>query len=156
VRWLTARGRARCQDRYHFQVSGRRVVLQLKGLGRRRPVAVVGSDAGAEEVVVGSDAYEDRNGERLVAPRSSHDPPLLKPSPHLIDEAFRGLVANPAAAALVGYSFTDIEAAHSAGVASIGYANEAGKRERMVQIHAGTAVISMAGLTQALRAYPRA
>jgi phosphoglycolate phosphatase len=102
-------------------------------------------------------AYLDRHGLsdgiRLVTARTSHDPALLKPSPHLINEAVRGLDADPAATTLVGDSFTDIEAAHSAGVASIGYANKPGKRERMTQLQAGAVITSMADLALSLRAH---
>lgn len=102
-------------------------------------------------------AYLDRHslsgGIRLVVARTSHDPALLKPSPHLINQAVRGLDADPAAAALVGDSFTDIEAAHHAGVASIGYANKPGKRERMAELRAGAVIISMADLALSLRAH---
>jgi HAD superfamily hydrolase (TIGR01662 family) len=101
-------------------------------------------------------AYLDRHdlsaGIRLVVARASHNPALLKPSPHLINEAVRGLDADPAAAVLVGDSFTDIEAAHRAYVASIGYANRPGKRERMSQLGAGAIITSMADLTLSLRA----
>jgi phosphoglycolate phosphatase len=103
-------------------------------------------------------AYLDRHGLsegiRLVVARTSHDPALLKPSPHLINEAIRGLDADPTATTLVGDSFTDIEAAHSAGVASIGYANRPGKRERMTELRAGAVITSMADLTLSLRAHP--
>ena len=58
-------------------------------------------------------AYLDRHGlgDRIgpVFARTSHDPALLKPSPHLIDKAVRALDADPAATALVGDSITDIE-----------------------------------------------
>jgi HAD superfamily hydrolase (TIGR01549 family) len=102
-------------------------------------------------------AYLDRHGlsdgVNLVIARTSHDPALLKPSPHLIDEAIRGLDASRASTVLVGDSYTDIEAAHSAGVASIGYANKPGKRERMAQLQAEAVIISMADLALALRAH---
>jgi phosphoglycolate phosphatase len=102
-------------------------------------------------------AYLDRHslsgGIRLVVARTSHNPALLKPSPHLINEAVRGLDADPAVTALVGDSLTDIEAAHSAGVASIGYANKPGKRERMTQLRTGAVITSMADLALSLRAY---
>ena len=97
-----------------------------------------------------------RGGIRLVVARTSHDPGLLKPSPHLINEAVRGLDADPSATALVGDSFTDIEAAHTAGVASIGYANKPGKRERMAELRAGAVMTSMADLALALRAHATA
>jgi phosphoglycolate phosphatase len=102
-------------------------------------------------------AYLDRHslsgGIHLVVARTSHDPALLKPSPHLINEAVRGLDADPGSAALVGDSFTDIEAAHSANVASIGYANKPGKQERMTQLQAGAVITSMADLALSLRAH---
>jgi HAD superfamily hydrolase (TIGR01549 family) len=102
-------------------------------------------------------AYLDRHdlidGIRLIVARTSHDPALLKPSPHLIDEAVRGLDADPIATTLVGDSFTDIEAAHSAGVSSIGYANRSGKRDRMAQLQAGVVIASMADLALAIRAW---
>jgi phosphoglycolate phosphatase len=103
-------------------------------------------------------AYLDRHdlsgGIRLVVARTSHDPALLKPSPHLIDEAVRGLDADLDATTLVGDSFTDIEAAHSAGVASIGYANKPGKHERMTELRPGAIITSMVDLALSLRAHP--
>jgi HAD superfamily hydrolase (TIGR01549 family) len=103
-------------------------------------------------------AYLDRHslsgGIRLVVARTSHDPALLKPSPHLIDKAVRDLDADPTESALVGDSFTDIEAAHRADVASIGYANRPGKLERMKQLQAGAVITSMADLALSLRAHP--
>ncbi len=102
-------------------------------------------------------AYLDRHslsgGIRLVIARTSHNPALLKPSPHLINEAVRGLDAQPAATTLVGDSLTDIEAAHGADVASIGYANKPGKREYMIQLRAGAVISSMADLALSLRAH---
>jgi phosphoglycolate phosphatase len=101
-------------------------------------------------------AYLDHHGLiggiALVVARTSHDPALLKPSPYLIDQAVRGLNADPAATALVGDSLTDIEAAHSAGIASIGYANQPGKRENMTQAQAEAVITSMADLALSLRA----
>jgi HAD superfamily hydrolase (TIGR01549 family) len=103
-------------------------------------------------------AYLERHGLsdgiRLVVARTSHDPALLKPNPHLINEAVRGLDADHAASVLVGDSLTDIKAAHSAGVASIGYANRPGKHEHMAQLHAGAVITSMADLALSLRAHP--
>jgi phosphoglycolate phosphatase len=102
-------------------------------------------------------AYLDRHdlsdGIDLIVARTSHDAALLKPSPHLINDAVNSLNADPAASALVGDSFTDIEAAHRAGVASIGYANRPGKRDRMTQLQAGAVITSMADLALSLRAH---
>ena len=92
-------------------------------------------------------------GVELVAARISRDPALLKPNPHLINEALRGLHADTAATVLVGDSFTDIEASHHAAVESIGYANKPGKRDRMAQLNAGAIISSMADLVLSMRAY---
>jgi phosphoglycolate phosphatase-like HAD superfamily hydrolase len=59
---------------------------------------------------------------------------------------------DPAAATLVGDSLTDIEAAQQPGVASIGYVNKPGKRERMTQLRAGAVITSMADLALSIRA----
>lgn len=102
-------------------------------------------------------AYLDRHGlgdgVALVVARTSHDPTLLKPSPHLINKAVRGLDADPTESTLVGDSLTDIEAAHDANVASIGYANKPGKLDRMTQLGAGAVITSMADLALSLRAH---
>jgi phosphoglycolate phosphatase-like HAD superfamily hydrolase len=68
-------------------------------------------------------------------------------------EAVRCLDAALAATAIVGDSFTDIEAAHRAGVASVGYANKPGKREGMTELDAGAVITSMADLALSLRAH---
>ena len=103
-------------------------------------------------------AYLERHGLndgiRLIVARTSYNPALLKPDPHLIDEAVRGLGAVPTESALVGDSLTDINAAHRAGVASIGYANKTGKFERMVELRAGAIITSMADLALSIRAHP--
>jgi HAD superfamily hydrolase (TIGR01549 family) len=92
-------------------------------------------------------AYLDRHGligsVALVVARTSHDPALLKPSPHLLETAVDKLSADPAACTLVGDSLTDIEAAERAGVASIGYANKPGKREAMTGINAAAVPASL-------------
>jgi phosphoglycolate phosphatase len=118
-----------------------------------RTVAVVSNNS-AQAV----NAYLDRHGLNegvgLVVARTSHDPALLKPSPHLLAIAVEKLAADPAACTLVGDSLTDIEAAHRAGIASIGYANKPGKRETMTGINAGAVIGSMSDLALSLRARP--
>jgi beta-phosphoglucomutase-like phosphatase (HAD superfamily) len=59
--------------------------------------------------------------------RTSPDPYLLKPSPHLIEQAVTANNSDPAACTLMGDSVTDIDAAREAGTHSIGYANKPGK-----------------------------
>ena len=118
-----------------------------------RTIAVVSNNS-SRSVSAYLDRHDLNGGVHLVAARVSHDPALLKPNPHLIVEAVRSLDADPASATLVGDSFTDIEAAHSAGVASIGYANQSGKRDRMRQLRAGAVINNMADLALSLRALP--
>jgi phosphoglycolate phosphatase len=117
-----------------------------------RTVAVVSNNS-AQAV----NAYLDRHGLSggiaLVVARTSHDPALLKPSPHLLEIAVEKLAADPAATAFVGDSLTDIEAARRAGIASIGYANKSGKQDRMTQLNAGAVITTMADLALSVRAH---
>ena len=88
----------------------------------------------------------------LVIARTSHDPALLKPSPHLITQAVEALDAEPGECTLVGDSVTDVQAARLAGVHSIGYANKPGKRERLSEAGAGAIINSLADLALRFRA----
>lgn len=128
------------------------VIASARESGRR--IAVVSNNSPRAVT-----AYLDRHGLGdvidLIAARTSPDPSLMKPNPHLINEAVQGLAATPATSALVGDSFTDIEAAHRAEVSSIGYANQPGKHARMAELGAGAIITSMADLTLSLRAHPK-
>lgn len=88
-----------------------------------------------------------------VIARTSHDPALLKPSPHLIEQALVILDADPKTCALLGDSTTDIEGARLANIASIGYANKPGKHERLTKAGAALVVASLANLVLSLRAH---
>jgi len=92
----------------------------------------------------------DRIG--LVIARTSANPALLKPSPHLITQAVDALNAESGECTLVGDSVTDIQAAHLARVQSIGYANEPGKHERFTAAGAGAVIYSLTDLALRLRA----
>jgi beta-phosphoglucomutase-like phosphatase (HAD superfamily) len=87
-----------------------------------------------------------------VVARTSHDPALLKPSPHLITQAVEALDTEPGECALVGDSVTDIQGARLASVQSIGYANKPGKRERLSEAGAGATINSLADLALKIRA----
>ena len=116
-----------------------------------RAVAVVSNNSErAVRTYLVRHGLDDRVGPLFA--RTSHDPALLKPSPHLIEKAVQALNADPAATALVGDSITDIEGARLAGVASIGYANKTGKYERMTAAQAGAVVTTLADLALRLRA----
>ncbi len=118
-----------------------------------RAVAVVSNNA--ERVVqlyLTRHGLDDRTGP--VFARTSHDPALLKPSPHLIDKTVQALNADPAAAAFVGDSITDIEGSRLADIDSIGYANKPGKYERMTAAGARAVITTLADLALRLRARP--
>jgi len=118
-----------------------------------RTAAVVSNNSErAVQTYLTRHGLDDRTG--LVFARTSHDPALLKPSPHLIEKAVHALNADPAATALVGDSITDIEGARLAGIDSIGYANKPGKRERMVAASAGAIIGTLAELALIVRARP--
>jgi phosphoglycolate phosphatase len=118
-----------------------------------RTVAVVSNNS-ARAVSAYLDRHGLSDGVALVVARTSHDPALLKPSPHLLEIAVEKLAADPAATAFVGDSLTDIEAAQRAGIASIGYANKPGKQDRMTQLNAGAVITTMSDLDLSLRVHP--
>ena len=116
-----------------------------------RTAAVVSNNSErAVQTYLTRHGLDDRIGP--VFARTSHDPALLKPSPHLIDEAVQVLNADPAATALVGDSITDIEGSRLAGIDSIGYANKPGKFDRMAAAGAGAVITTLAQLALTLRA----
>jgi HAD superfamily hydrolase (TIGR01509 family) len=78
-----------------------------------------------------------------IAARTSSDPTLMKPNPHLLEAALFDLDVPAAAAVFIGDSVTDVEAAIAAGVAPIGYANKPGKSERLIAAGAVAVVDSM-------------
>jgi HAD superfamily hydrolase (TIGR01509 family) len=71
-------------------------------------------------------AYMERNEIELdaIAGRTSGEPELLKPSPHLVVRAPDALAVAPGQAILVGDSQSDVAAASAAGVDVIGFANK--------------------------------
>jgi HAD superfamily hydrolase (TIGR01549 family) len=90
----------------------------------------------------------------LLSARTSSDPALLKPSPHLIQQAITGLSAPPGECLLVGDTTSDMQAARLAGIDSIGYANRPGKHATLGQAGAAAVVASLADLVLGLRARP--
>jgi HAD superfamily hydrolase (TIGR01509 family) len=90
----------------------------------------------------------------IVIARTTPDPGLLKPCPHLLNEAIAASHADPAACALVGDRVSDIDAARQAGTHSIGYANKPGKTDSFADAHADAIITSLVPLALALRARP--
>ena len=90
-----------------------------------------------------------------VIARTSPDPSLLKPSPHLIDQAVTANNAIPAECTLVGDQVSDVHAAQEAGTRSVGYANRPGKARSLNDAGADVVLTSLAHLVLALRAHRR-
>ena len=126
-----------------------RVVTACQDSGRSVSV-VSNNSARAVHAYLARHGLDDRVG--LVVARTSHDPALLKPSPHLITQAVEALDAEPGECTLVGDSVTDIQGARLAGAHSIGYANKPDKRERLAVAGAGVIINSLADLALKIRA----
>lgn len=119
----------------------------------RRLVAVVSNNSDrAVRSYLAAHGLNDRI--ELVAARTSSDPALLKPSPHLITQAMTGLGAPCGECIIVGDSTTDMEAADLAGIDSVGYANKPGKHASLTKAGATAVVSSLADLVVPLRARP--
>jgi HAD superfamily hydrolase (TIGR01549 family) len=117
-----------------------------------RSVAVVSNNsARTVHAYLTRHGLDDRIG--VVIARTSHDPALLKPSPHLITQAVDALDAEPGECTLVGDSVTDIQAAQLARVQSIGYANKPDKRECLTEAGASAIINSLVDLALTLRSH---
>ncbi|MGN9890722.1 HAD family hydrolase [Micromonospora sp. L31] len=112
---------------------GREVIVAAHQTGRR--VAVVSNNS-AESVHTYLAARRLTGYIHPVIGRPEAAPERMKPDPFPVLAAVRELGAEPAECVLVGDSLTDIEAAHAAGIAAIGYANKPGKRERFTSAEA--------------------
>lgn len=120
--------------------------------GRDLPVAIVSNNS-----VAAVSAFLAREGlsglVEYIAGRTEADPSLMKPNPHLLDQALTYLNAEPSTALLVGDSVTDVQASKRAGVVAVGYANRPGKVERLGNAGADLVVTSMQDLADALRSF---
>jgi phosphoglycolate phosphatase len=87
-----------------------------------------------------------------IIARTSPDPTLLKPCPHLLQQAMTASGAQPDTCTLVGDQLSDIEAARHAGTHSIGYANKPGKADSFTNAGASAIITSLTTLTLAIRA----
>lgn len=83
---------------------------------------------------------------KYISARSSEDPSLMKPNPHLVTRAISALSGNAERTALVGDQVSDVIAAHRAGVRAIGYANKEGKADEFRNASADLVITSMAEL----------
>jgi HAD superfamily hydrolase (TIGR01549 family) len=124
--------------------------LMDQARGRDLPVAIVSNNS-----VAAVSAFLKREGlgglVQYISARAEADPSLMKPNPHLLDQALIRLNAESSSALLVGDSVTDVQASKRAGVVAVGYANRPGKVERLGSAGADLIVTSMEDLANALR-----
>jgi HAD superfamily hydrolase (TIGR01549 family) len=85
-----------------------------------------------------------------VAARTTSNPNLLKPNPHLLLRSMHAFGDKPESFVMVGDSLSDIESARAAGIRHIGYANKPGKLNRFTQAGANAVITSLAELTEAV------
>ncbi|HEX5114074.1 MAG TPA: HAD-IA family hydrolase [Pseudonocardiaceae bacterium] len=81
-----------------------------------------------------------------VSARQWADSRLLKPSPHLLNDALRTLHFVASNAVFIGDSVSDIEAARAVGVMSIGYASKAAKIESLSVAGPAAVTTTMVGV----------
>ena len=114
-----------------------------------RPLAIVSNNS-----TIAIQAYLDLHDLQTyvthISARTSPDPALLKPNPHLLIAALRVLGVPAAAAAFLGDSTTDIAAAHAANAMSIGYTNKPGKTVQLGTAGADTVIHTPAQITEEL------
>ncbi|WP_165546361.1 HAD family hydrolase [Kribbella soli] len=85
-----------------------------------------------------------------VEGRDPTDPTLMKPSPHLIDNAARALGVPPSVCVFVGDQTSDMEAGRTAGARTIGYANKPGKADALAIAGAEILIATMAEVAAAI------
>lgn len=103
-----------------------------------RPLAIVSNNS-AQAINAYLDLYGLRTSIDLVSARIGSNVTLLKPRPHLLDQAVTVLDATPGECLFIGDSLTDIEAARAARVSFVAYANKPHKATQFAQ--AGADVI---------------
>ncbi|TDD64503.1 HAD family hydrolase [Jiangella aurantiaca] len=148
------------------QVYEHLVAAEIEAVGSAEPTAgatevIYAAQAGGRRVAIVSnnsatavESYIKRHNLASfidhVAARRAPDPTLMKPSPAYLVEAGTALGVPADESALVGDSVTDIEAALYARVHAIGYANKAGKHERLLAAGAEAVISTMTDLVHLL------
>jgi beta-phosphoglucomutase-like phosphatase (HAD superfamily) len=82
--------------------------------------------------------------------RTDADPAHLKPRPYLLHHAIAALAAESVFSTLIGDSSSDIAAARSLGLGSIGFANNPSKEAALLDACADVVVTDMGTLTAAM------
>ncbi|TDW18583.1 HAD family hydrolase [Kribbella kalugense] len=85
-----------------------------------------------------------------VEGRDPSDPTLMKPNPHLIENAAKALGIRTSACVFIGDQTSDMEAGRAAGTLTIGYANKPGKADALSIAGADAVVQSMTELVAAI------
>ena len=111
-----------------------------------RPLAIVSNNS-TIAIHAYLDLHELWTHVTHVSARTSPDPALLKPHPHLLTTALTALNVPAAAATFLGDSLTDIQAARAAHTMSIGYANKPRKTAELMTAGADTVIPTPATLT---------
>jgi HAD superfamily hydrolase (TIGR01509 family) len=83
-----------------------------------------------------------------ITARPHGRPDLMKPDPWPVLAAIAALNTKPARCVMIGDSPTDIHAAHTAGVHTIGHANKPGKLEALINAGADATTEGTHGLAQ--------
>ncbi|MFJ1644935.1 HAD family hydrolase [Streptomyces sp. NPDC088258] len=79
------------------------------------------------------------------------DPTSMKPNPRLLLDALSAASAAPASCVFIGDAVRDVEAGRAVEVATIGYANKAGKEAKLAAAGAVAVTDSMEAVADALR-----
>jgi phosphoglycolate phosphatase len=112
-----------------------------------RPLAIISNNS-----TIAIHAYLDLHNLQphvtYVSARTSPNPALLKPHPHLLTTTLTALNVPPTAATFLGDSVTDIQAARAAHTMSIGYANKPRKTTELITAGADTVISTPATLTK--------
>jgi HAD superfamily hydrolase (TIGR01509 family) len=115
-------------------------------LSEGRPVAIVSNNS-ASAIESYISAHRLTKYFACIVGRKPYKPGHMKPNPQPVLEAVTALGAKAEACVLVGDSLSDIEAAHSAGVPVIGYANKPSKKDLFARAGTVAVVTSMTDIS---------
>ncbi|MFD5175426.1 HAD family hydrolase [Nocardia sp. NPDC058379] len=123
-------------------------VIREASARRSGSVAIVSNNS-AEAIDAYLRTYHLRRDVAGIFARTSSTT-RLKPSPYLLDFALMDLRVDAGKATFTGDSVTDLQAAASAGIPAIGYANKPGKAERFAPFEPVATIASMSSLLSAI------
>jgi HAD superfamily hydrolase (TIGR01509 family) len=115
----------------------------IEATGAARPLALVSNNT-AEAVRRYLNEHDLTRHVWHIEGRDAEDPSRMKPSPYLLKRAAHALDVDPSRCLAIGDSTSDVEAAKSAGMPCIGYANKPGKHERLAAAEAELIITDLA------------